>query len=208
MRKADKNPKARERLFDAAHELMLKKGYEATTVEKICQAAKLTKGSFFHYFEGKEDLVVKLLERFCCHSHEMRMESCCCGREADPLKRVYAHIDFVIEMSKDPQMGRGCLLGTLAQELSDTYPKIRELCDEGFAQWAKMLEKDLSQAKIKYAPRANFNSKSLAEHFIVVLEGSQLLAKVKKDRKVMVNNMEHFRDYLKSLFQKRRGGTK
>src|SRR5437588_558763 len=44
---------ARERLLDAAQRLMLARGFAATSVDEICAAAKLTKGSFFHYFESK-----------------------------------------------------------------------------------------------------------------------------------------------------------
>jgi len=203
MRKAQVNPKAREKLLEAAQHLMLTQGFAATTIDDICSAAKLTKGSFFHYFKSKEHLGKSLLERFCCASMQ-RMQECHCAQNgpSDPLERVYRYVDFMIKASKDAVLGKGCLIGAFAQELSNTYPKIRLMCADGFDEWAKIFEHDLKEAKTKYAPQASFDVKSLAQHFIAIAEGSQILAKAKQDRKIIEKNMQHFKEYLKSLFKR------
>lgn len=178
---------------------MLAKGFAATTVDEICTAAKLTKGSFFHYFESKDELGKTLLERFCAAGAQ-RNEGCC-GTERDPLKRVYKYIDCTIELSQDPVMANGCLLGTFAQELSDTHPKIRHVCNKAFGAWAKQFGEELAQAKAAYAPRASFDPHSVAEHFIAIVEGSLIVGKAKQDRKMLKQNLIHFKAYLKSLFE-------
>ena len=201
MRKAQVNPVARTKLLDAAQSLMLTKGYAGTSVDDICRAANLTKGTFFHYFDSKEDLGKKVLERFCCHSMTKRNDYCGCDEKKndDPLKRVYRHVDFAIAMSKDGT-AQGCLLGTIAQELSDTSPGIREICRQGFDEWAKIFKKDLDEAKARHAPKVNIDTRSLAEYFIAIVEGSQILAKVKQNRKIIEHNMQHFKQYLKTIF--------
>ena len=198
MRIAIENPPTKDKLLEAAYELMLSKGYVATSVDDICEKAHVTKGSFFHYFESKEALAKALLDRVCSRMSEMKgsME-----QEKDPLKRVYGHVDFAIKMSRDPEM-KGCLLGTFAQELSDTYPEIRKICCDGFCKMADKFSKDIDEAKSQYARGANFTGKGLAEHFIAVLEGSLILAKVHKDRKIVEENLHHFKQYLKVLFKK------
>lgn len=199
MRKAQQNPKAKQDLLNAAEELILAKGYSATSVDEICKAAKLTKGSFFHYFKSKEDLGKVLLERFCCDSQQA-IKSCCGSKGVgDPLKRVYSYLDGVEAMCEDV---RGCLLGIFAQEMSDTHPQIRSLCAAGFNEWARILKEDLKAAKAKYAPRAAFDPADLAEHCIAVFEGAMILARTKKDVKIVRRSLEHLRNYLKSLFGK------
>ena len=199
MRIAQTNPKAKQTLLDAAEDLMLTQGYSATSVDQICKAAKLTKGSFFHYFKSKEDLAAALLNRFCCSSRQMMQEKCC-TKEMDPLNRVYNYIDCAVQMFKDSRFNKGCLIGTFAQELAETKPKLRSLCAEGFNEWAKLLKKDLKEAKKKYAPRASFEAESLAEHFIALVEGSQILARAKSNPAILGENMRHFKQYLKQLF--------
>ena len=188
------------RLLDAAERLMLGQGYAATTVDEICEAAKLTKGSFFHYFESKEALGQALLERFC-HSALQRMQQAVAGQTSDPLKRVYAHVDFMIAASKRCGNEPGCLLGTFAQELSDTHPAMRALCAKAFGRWADLLKRDLDEARAKRAPRRDIDTRGLADTFIAVLEGSKILAKARRDASVETRSLRHFKRYLEHVFE-------
>ena len=178
--------------------LVLTKGFSATSVDDVCRAAKLTKGSFFHYFKSKDDLGAELLKRYCAVSKETFISGCC-SEEKDPLKRVYGFLDFIMERGKK-MGGQGCLLGSMAQELSDTHPQIRSICSEGFTGMAQVLKRDLEEAKAKYAPKSAIDPKSLAEYFVVVLEGSMLVSRVKKDAAGKAEGVKHYKQYLKTLF--------
>jgi len=46
----------RRKLTDATTSLILRQGFNATTVDEICAGAGLTKGSFFYHFENKDDI--------------------------------------------------------------------------------------------------------------------------------------------------------
>lgn len=54
----------REELLDAAHELFSTVGYERTSVQQITDAVGVAKGTFYHYFESKQDLLAQLVDRF------------------------------------------------------------------------------------------------------------------------------------------------
>lgn len=200
MRKKQENPKAKESILQAAQSLMLAKGFSATSLDEICKKAGLTKGCFFHYFQGKDDLAKAVLERFASRAQE-GMSSCGCGCEQkDPLKRVYAYLDFAINMGRDPKADCGCLIGSFAQEMSDTHPEIRSICAEGFRQWAKVLEDDLKAAQLKYKPKVKFSPKELAQFFIAVFEGSQIMAKAMNNRSVIEKNMSVLRQQVLTIF--------
>jgi TetR/AcrR family transcriptional repressor of nem operon len=49
---------AKTRLLEAARDTIRAKGFAATSVDDLCQAAAVTKGSFFHHFKSKEELGV------------------------------------------------------------------------------------------------------------------------------------------------------
>jgi len=53
---------ARERLIQATIELIWVEGYGAVTVDSICERANVKKGSFYHFFAAKEDLVLAALD--------------------------------------------------------------------------------------------------------------------------------------------------
>ncbi len=199
MRKAQPNSQTKAKLLDAAEELMVTKGFFATSVEEICQRAKLTKGSFFHYFRSKEDLGKELLKRFSWSCQYKMKETVL--QEADPLKRVFGYLDFAVTTAQECSGSQGCLVGNIAQQMSDTHPQIRSICVQAFDEWARIFKQDLDCARTKYAVKSKLDTQSLAEHFIAVLEGSLLLAKTKQDARIVKKSMQHFRKYLESLFE-------
>ena len=201
MRTAQAHSPTKEKLLDAAQQLMLAKGFPATTVDEICEAAGFTKGSFFHYFESKEHLGKEVLDRFY-GSLQQRIQQGSFRKKSDPLQRVYGYVDRFIEMSRNPELPSDCLLGNFTQELADTHPDIRLLCAQRFAEWAAFFKQDLDEAKAQYAPKASFDTQSLAEYLIAVLQGSRILAKAKQDKGVLEQNLQHFKRYLKNLFEK------
>ncbi len=202
MRKATETTNRREQLLETAQKLMRAKGYTATTIDEICAAAGVTKGAFFHYFTDKQDLGKAALEGFMS-AQQRRVQQSALAPDADPLKRVYGYVDVAIKLSRDPASRHGCLLGNFAQELSDTHHEIRDLCAQHFSQWAEVLRRDLEAAKIRHAPRAKFDTASLADHFIAVFEGALIMGKAKQDMRVVEQSLKHFRNYLQSLFEKR-----
>ncbi len=200
MRTAQTQNPTRSKLLEASKALMLTKGFPATTIDEICRAAGLTKGSFFHYFKDKEDLAKAVLQSYADRMTQAAREAPF-FRNPDPLQRIYGYIDFMIARSKDPEVQQGCLLGHFAQELSDTHPRIRSLCARQFDRWAGFLQSALDKAKALHAPRAALDTRSVANHFIAVVEGSLILARVQNDPDVIERNLKHFESYLKGILR-------
>lgn len=201
-RKAVLQPVSREQLLSAAQELMLAKGFTATSVDEICQAADLSKGTFFHYFSSKEDLGTQLLDYYI-DGWMKTIFTASFEKEKDPLKRVYNCIDFFFRRSMDTRFPASCLLGNLAQELSHTHSAVRSRCCEHFLKWSTALEEELKAAKKKYRPKSKINTRSLADHFIVVFEGAVLFAKTSgpKRARALQESLRHYKHYLKMLFE-------
>lgn len=184
-------------LLESAVKLMLKKGYEATSVDDICCAAKLTKGSFFHHFKDKETLAKAALDSFCnCQGEEMGKRK----GEKDPLARLDGLIERIIEMAGSDKEISGCLIGSFAQELSDTHPGLRQACAGKFDGFASFIQKELDEVKNKYAPKKSIDTQSLAFHFLSVMQGSFILAKAKQDVKIVQKNMRHLKQYFHGVF--------
>jgi AcrR family transcriptional regulator len=61
-RSAGRRGTAKERLFDAAGRVFAERGYHASSVDEIVQAAGVTKGALYGHFASKQDLFIALLE--------------------------------------------------------------------------------------------------------------------------------------------------
>ena len=199
MRTVAEHSPTKDKLLDAAQRLVLSKGFEGTTVDDICKEAKLTKGSFFHYFKSKDTLGLELLKRYCGATKE-HFVGCCAG-VADPLERLLAVLDYLIRRAKE--MGKsGCLLGCMSQELAENHSWAQELSSDAFHRMSSAIAVDLALAKKKYAPKASFHPKELADYWVSLLQGSILISKIKKDPSVAATNLKYLKKHIQILFGK------
>lgn len=84
---------SKTRLLDAALHVIRAKGYNATRIEDICAAAGLTKGSFFHHFDSKEELALAAAE-YWIEGTGALFASAPYHALTDPLDRLLAYVDF------------------------------------------------------------------------------------------------------------------
>jgi TetR/AcrR family transcriptional repressor of nem operon len=193
-------PETKHKLVDAGLTLMRSKGFNATTVDEICAVAGVTKGGFFHYFKSKQEIAKAAVEHFSLQKDQAYKDAPY-SKLTDPLDRVFGRLDFMKEsVGGASRKTKGCLIGMFAQELSFTDPELRGICHERFLRMGRDFEKDLVEAKLLYAASASFEPKKLAALLLSIFQGSSLLAKASASNKVIVDNIEQFREYLNILF--------
>ena len=189
---------ARAKLLDAAVHLIRAKGYSATRVEDICAAAGLSKGAFFHHFASKELCAIAAAGHFAATADAV-FDEAPYARLPDPRDRVLGYIAFrkAILVGTLPEFT--CLLGTMAQEAYDTHPAIRAACDRYIREHADRLETDISAAKARYAPDADWTPGSAALFTQTVLQGGFVLAKASHSAKVAADGLDHLKRYFEHL---------
>ncbi|MBE5990330.1 TetR family transcriptional regulator [Lacrimispora xylanisolvens] len=64
----------RGKIVSAAWKLFYEQGYEDTTVEEIIELSKTSKGSFYHYFDGKDALLSTLSVLFDDKYEELKTQ--------------------------------------------------------------------------------------------------------------------------------------
>lgn len=191
-------PKAK--LLDAALGVIRAKGYTATTVEDICQAAGVTKGSFFHHFKTKEQLAVEAAAQFGILAS--KLFDAPYRNAKDPLDRVLGYIDLRIAILHGELPEFTCLLGTMVQEVYNTHPPIRAACDRHISEHVAEVAKDIEAARTLYAPDASWSAESLALYTQAVIQGSLVLAKARLGPAIAVECLAHLRRYVEMLFDR------
>lgn len=61
--RAESKERTRQRLLEQAQRLFRERGYAATSLEQIAEAAELTKGAIYGHFASKEDLMISAIEQ-------------------------------------------------------------------------------------------------------------------------------------------------
>jgi TetR/AcrR family transcriptional repressor of nem operon len=198
MTRARNSAETRTRLLEAARDVIRGKGYTATTVDDICAAAGVTKGSFFHHFDSKERLGVAAIEAFADMASTL-FSSAPYTTLSDPRDRVLGYVDFRAAMLRGEIAQYTCLIGTTVQEIYATHPDLRAACDEGLSEHVAMLTRELEAAKARYAPEAPWSPQSVANFMQVVLQGAFIFAKAKQTPEIAAASLGHLRSYLVSL---------
>lgn len=187
------------KLLEAALQVFRAKGYAAATVDDICEAAGVTKGSFFHHFKSKEELTVGATAYWREWTDGL-FAAAPYRKISDPRDRLLAYVDFRVAILNGDVPDFTCLLGTLVQETYLTHPPIREACDRGLEHHIADVTRDVEAAKKLYAPNADWSAESVAYYIQAVLQGSFIFAKAKQNSDIARENLRHLRRYLESLF--------
>jgi TetR/AcrR family transcriptional repressor of nem operon len=200
---ADTHHESKAALLNAALSVIRAKGYTATRIEDICEAAELTKGSFFHHFKSKEDLAVAAAEHWTRITSEV-FASAAYRTLPDPLDRLLAYIDLRKALLQGALPEFTCLAGTMIQEVYETHPAVRDACDQSISEHAATFEADIEEAMRQHGVDPSFSAASLALYFQAVIQGAFILAKAKQGPEVAADCLDHLRRYIEMLFVRRK----
>lgn len=190
---------SKTRLLKAALHVIRAKGYSATRVEDICDAAGLTKGSFFHHFKSKEDLALAAAG-YWSDTTSAFFASAPYRALPDPLDRLLAYIDFRKAIMQGGLPDFTCLVGTMVQEIYDTHPALREACNRSISEHAATLVPDIRAAMRKRGMRGKWTAESLALYTQASIQGAFILAKSRQNAAIAADCIDHLRRYVELLF--------
>ena len=192
-----KPSETRIRLLDAAYSLLLHKGYPATSVDEICETAEVSKGSFYHLFKSKEAMTLAVLEHHMAEAKD-EIEK---GLNTDGLDGAQRAIRYVkhVEDAAEELWRDGCLIGSLALELAETNPEIRERVSGIFRDLTDHFERVFLPLCQAHRGPDTPPPRELAEQFLVVIEGGVVLSRAHFDRRYVSQALRCFRRYLETL---------
>jgi len=201
---ASKGADTRERILEAAQSLVLERGFAGVSVDQVIQSLNLTKGAFFHHFKNKADLATSLIQRYKSLDIEYFHVALARGEKLsdDPLQQILITIGLYQE-----QFGGldkpypGCLLASFVYEIRQFDEPIAQTINEVFLVWRKELETRFKRIAERYPPQQAVDLTSLADQFVVILEGAFILAKSLKDPEIVPRQLQHFKHYVELVFR-------
>ena len=183
----------RDDLLRSGKDLVLSKGFAATSVEEICEAAGVTKGAFFHYFKSKVDYGMQLLDYTWEPMHQMQARER--GDEALPLDQLHDYIDFATDFVRADAR----LMGILMQELRESNPEVARKGQGVFGSFVEHMHALVAEAKNRYAPDADFDTREVNAFIIATIEGIPTIVGQMGEQHVDPT-LKHLKGYLDILF--------
>ena len=168
------NKDTRQRIVQAAMELFWLKGYGSTSVADILSRSQVNSGSLYYFFPGKQDVLVAVLEAYRDGIAAMLLEPAW-GSVDDPIEKIFALLARYRLALVESDCTYGCPIGSLALELHEPDPPVRELMAANFAAWVEAVEQQLRSAGDRFPASTNF--RALAELVLNVMEGGVMQAR-------------------------------
>ncbi|OEJ98705.1 hypothetical protein A8C32_05770 [Flavivirga aquatica] len=183
-------------LLEKGMGVLWSKGYNGTSINDIVKAADVPKGSFYFYFDSKEDFAVKAINKYF-KGHFAPAKNILEDLSMSPLQRLYAFHDFRYNILKnDMEYKLGCLACNLGNEMAEHNENIRKtICDNEFVILSA-LTKVIQEAKDLGEIKNPMEAKLIAAFIEDAGKGSLVSMKEMKNKGPIDNFMTMVKDFI------------
>ncbi|BBY22844.1 TetR/AcrR family transcriptional regulator [Mycobacterium stomatepiae] len=175
------NPDVRRRLLAAGLELIHARGFAASGVKDITDAAGVPKGSFYAYFSSKEAFAAAILEHYWSDIEARLLPIL----EADELaqRRITRFFHALADEHESSEFLLGCLVGNLSLELAGSSEPVRAELVRILRRWDTALTACVRSGQDGSGDiRGDVDAAELASLLIESWEGATLRGKVTRSR--------------------------
>jgi TetR/AcrR family transcriptional regulator, transcriptional repressor for nem operon len=173
-------------------QLFWEKGYGSTSIADVLKAADVNSGSLYHFFPGKQELLLAVLEMYRGGIGPMLLEPAWRGVH-DPIERVFALLGHYRASLVATDCSYGCPIGSVALELHEPDPPVRALLAANFDAWSGAIDTCIRQAGARLPPGTD--RVALSQFVLATMEGAVMQARTHRDIKYFDGPVAQLRAY-------------
>ena len=175
----NKREDKKEAILLAGMDVMKAAGYNGTSVKDIVDAAGVPKGSFYNYFESKEQFALDAIEHAGTEARN-HASTLLTDTSLLPLERLTRFFESGIECATSNDYKQGCFLGNMCQEMADVSDDIRNTLDQSLNKLTRMLAKVIIEGQQNGTFKSTQDAQVIAEFLFNAWEGALMRAKAAK----------------------------
>ena len=173
----------KQKIIDTASELIWKNSFSATSVDDICRAADVKKGSFYHYFPSKVSLALASLEEHFQHLRPFMDEIFSPARP--PLERYEIYVEEIYNKQAEiaEKYGRvcGCPFASIGSEMAGQDQEIIAKIEELHQKHQRYHENALRDMVDENILPSNTDIQSMACKLQAYTMGLMMMARIQND---------------------------
>src|SRR5262245_16101792 len=162
-----KGERTKSKILDLAYSSIVEKGFAATSIDELVEAAGITKSGFFYHFKDKNDLARELFERFLAEDEQIieTLESRSRELSDDPLQAMLIFLKLYAQMMDDMEaLHPGCLVASVTYQERMFDAELKRMNVEYLMRMRERFERWFTEIANRYPPRLNTDIEALADH--------------------------------------------
>jgi len=184
----------KKEIIENSYKLMHLYGYHGTSVKKITDAAGIPKGSFYNYFDNKEDYAKHVIEYFKSKSEVFYMFD---DDALTSYDKIVTFFQNQVNYFKKKEFKYGCFVGNMTQEMADVSPVLADAAENFHNFVASKIENCLVEGQENGELNINLEESKLSNFLINSWQGALLRMKSQKDAIVLDEYLEVLKVLLK-----------
>ncbi|MBA9025831.1 MULTISPECIES: TetR/AcrR family transcriptional regulator [Bacillaceae] len=182
----------KQEIITIARGIIHSKGYQATSISDILNAASIGKGQFYHYFTSKYDLGLAVVEDLVQDLDQQLIKEIFQSKE-EAKKRLNKMLDWNLASHTETKSKLGCAVGNLAIEMSEHDETFRVKIKEFFNKWISEVAASLTEMVEENQLDPTINCTKSAQAIVAMIEGGILLMKNQQDIEILATVMDIIR---------------
>lgn len=184
----------RTRLIEATFQEVFSKGYNGASLANILDRANTKKGSMYHYFSSKKEMVLSMIEEKIDKRIKQRWQE---------LENTQNNIlELLISMIRDTNswnLTKGCPLGNLLQESLNEDEDFANTLTQILNKWKQLFSQALKKAIANKEIKPTINTENISTFIIACIQGSLLISKKNQDKIDFYICIDELTFYINSL---------
>lgn len=184
-----------EDILSSVLDLIHHQGFQATGLNEIFVASRVSSGSFYNYFRSKDELAHALID-FKWRQIKQNILEPAKQISDHPIEQLFWTFDQLEHRHlQEPDCG-GCFLGNFIVDLAKHDSSFQAHLLEVFQEWQAEIAQFLQQGQIYLKP--DVNPELLAEQLLITLEGVLLMGRLYSDSDYLKRGFNHVRGLIHS----------
>ena len=167
----------KERILATGAQIIHKKGFNNTGIQELIKSANIPKGSFYFYFNSKEDFGLQLVDFYQKWISE-NIENFVKDKGHTALSQLRRMFDWSFLSLEENNFQGGCPFGNLSMEMADINEKFRIKLDETIRQIRRRIAALLNKAREEKEIEESLDIEALSDFLFSSWEGTLMLMKV------------------------------
>lgn len=191
VRDQEKFNQSRETLLEVGQKLFINSSFNSVGLNDILQEAGIPKGSFYHYFESKEDFGLQVVE-FYAQQNVDELDAILAKKDLSPYEKLKMFFEDNIRHFEDVEYCQGCLMANLSQELADVNERLRCKINELSQHMVKRIAVCIDEMPTDELRLGNLAAIEAAQVVMNSWQGAIMRMKLEKSRQPLEVFMKFF----------------